>query len=134
MSVEHDGAIESQRIRKKVKETEAAEQTRKQAGGQNNEQQAIAEHVGKKWAADAHIIAKILKDLNKKCQLSDYSWRSKMRAKRVSHLREDASSAAFPEVTYKLRPTSIPPAKYRRNTRPSGSESWAYCDSSYQPV
>ncbi len=53
-------------LRKKAKEKEAAEQAKKQAEQRSNEQQAIAEHVRKKWTVDTHIIAEILKDFEQR--------------------------------------------------------------------
>jgi len=53
-------------LRKKAKEKEAAEQAKKQAEERSNQQQAIAERVRKKWTADTHIIAEILKNFEQK--------------------------------------------------------------------
>jgi hypothetical protein len=73
LSVEHEGAMAEsidQRIenilRKKAKEKQAAEQEKSQAERRSNEHQATAEHVRRKWTADAHIIAEILKDFEQK--------------------------------------------------------------------
>ncbi len=64
------GASTDQRIenilRKTAKEKEVAEQAKKQAEERSNEQQATAEHVRKKWTADTHAIAEILKDFERK--------------------------------------------------------------------
>jgi hypothetical protein len=71
--VEHEGAmVEStdQRIKKiltsNAKEKKADELEKKLAEEQNNEQQATAERVRQKWAADTYIIAEILKDFEQK--------------------------------------------------------------------
>jgi hypothetical protein len=53
-------------LQKKAKEKEAAEQAKKQAQERSNERQATAENVRKKWSADTHIIAEILKDFEQK--------------------------------------------------------------------
>jgi hypothetical protein len=73
LSVEHSGVMAEstdQRIKnilqKKAKEKEAAEQAKKQVQERSNERQAIAENVRKKWSADTHIIAEILKDFEQK--------------------------------------------------------------------
>jgi tetrahydromethanopterin S-methyltransferase subunit A len=53
-------------LQKKAKEKEVAEQAKKQAQERSNERQATAENVRKKWSADTHIIAEILKDFEQK--------------------------------------------------------------------
>ena len=100
-------------LQKKAKEKEAAEQAKKQAQERSNERQATAENVGEKWSADTHIIAEILKDFEQKMSALGLQLAFQDEGQKGDALAEgDASSAAFPEVTYKLRSTSILPAKY----------------------
>lgn len=53
-------------LRNKAGEIEAAKQAQKQAEELAKSQQALAVSVAKKWAADTHVIAAILKDFEQK--------------------------------------------------------------------
>ncbi len=53
-------------LRSKAKEKEADDLEKKLAKDRSNERQEMAERVRQKWAADTHIIAKILKDFEQK--------------------------------------------------------------------